>query len=122
MREYHLHKLAKLIIENKILHIETAKINQISNDTSISTSGIEDFEVFISCFGILLGSKVIKFNIDGISLKKVEIGADFIYLIYGRDKKNESILLLHKTIEKPELLSIIDMFRHETGITPIVVD
>jgi hypothetical protein len=122
IREYQINKLAKLIMENKILHIETAKINQISDDTSISTFGIESFEVFISCFGILLGSKVIKFNIDGINLKKVEIGNDFIFLVYGKDKKNESIRLLHKSIEKPELLSIIDLFRHETGITPIVVD
>jgi hypothetical protein len=120
--EYQIHKHAKLIIENKIMHIEAAKINQISGDTGFNAMGVEGLEVYISCFGILLGSKVIKFNMDGINLKKVEIGNDFIFLVYGKDKKNQSIRLLHKAIEKSELLSIIDLFRHETGITPIVVD
>lgn len=122
IREYQVRRLAKLIIENKIMHIEAAKISQISDDTSIGILGTEPLEIFISCFGILLGSKAIKFNIDGINLKKVEIGNDFISLMYGKDEKYESILLLHKTIEKTELLRIIDLFRYETGITPIVVD
>ena len=122
MREFEVYRIAKLIIENKIMHIEAAEINQESDDLRSKILRIEVLEVYISCFGILLGSRVIKFNIDGINLKKVEIGNDFISLVYGTNKKNQIIKLIHGVIRGQDLLDIIERFRYETGITPIVVD
>jgi len=113
---------AKLIMENKIIHIQAAKIEQKSKNISISTAPIWGTEIFISCFGILIGSRVIKFNIDRIHLKKVEIGNDFICIVYSKNENNNTIRLLHGIMEKQELLSIINKFRHETGIIPTVVD
>jgi hypothetical protein len=109
-----------LIIENKIIYIEVAEIRQKSDDGS-SFIMLGGLEVYISCFGILLGSRVIRFNINGINLKEVEIGNGFISLVYGNDKKIQNIKLLHGVIEKAELQYIVEGFRHETGIIPIVV-
>ena len=121
IREFEVYSAAKLITENKFMCIEVAEI-RIKSDAVSSYSKIEGLEVYISCFGILLGSRVIKFNIAGVKLKEVEIGNDFICLTYGNDKKNQTIKLLHGVIEKEELKSIVGGFRYETGIIPIVIN
>ena len=95
---------AKLIIENQIIHIKPAIISGDSLD------------VYVSCFGILLDSKIIKFNQEGVSLKEVELGRDFIYLTYGTNKKIQSIKLLHGLTEKKDLDEIARKFLYETGI------
>ena len=122
IREYGNHKTARLIIENEILHIHPAKIGtSICNesDTSLLNEGIE---VFISCFGILLNSKIIKFNLDGIHLKAVEIGREFIYLTYGKDTQIQKVQVIHSVIDHHELQSIIEKFRYETGVVPVITD
>ncbi len=60
-------------------------------------------EVFVSYFGILLDSKIIKFNQDGILLKAVEIGRDFISLTYGKGKQIRNTRLFHAEISSGEL-------------------
>ena len=122
IREYKKYIFAQLIIENKIINIQAVKTEQKSEKVSTTCSPIQDAEIFISCFGILIGSRVIKFNIDGIHLKKVEIGNDFICIVYGKDENNDTIRLLHGVIDKQELQSIVNRFRFETGIIPTIVD
>lgn len=119
--EFEAYRIAKLIIENKIMHIAVASIMQKSYDESSFTL-IGGFEVFISCFGVLLGSRVIKFNIDGVELKKVEIGKNFIYIAYGTSKRIRTIKLLHCGVDKSELQDILEGFRYETGVIPVVLD
>lgn len=111
--EYGRYNVAKLIIENKILDIQVAKIEQNSTDS---------IEFIISCFGILLGSKVIKFNTDGIRLKEIEIADDTICIVYGKDKKSKSIRLLHGPIDKNEIKGVAERFQYETGIAPNIID
>ena len=111
--EYGRYNAAKLIIENKILDIQVAKIEQNSTDS---------IEFIISCFGILLGSKVIKFNTDGIRLKEIEIADDTICIVYGKDKKSKSIRLLHGPIDKNEIKGVAERFQYETGIAPNIID
>ncbi len=110
--QYGRYNAAKLIIENKILDIQVAKID--GNSTN-------DIEFIISCFGILLGTKVIIFNTDGIKLKEVEIDHNFISIVYGRDNENKTIKLLHGTIEKDEWYDVVEKICYETGITPNVI-
>ena len=121
IREFETYSVAKLITENKFMNIEFAEIRLKPDDVS-SYSKIGGLEVYISCFGILLGSRVIKFNIDKVKLKEVEIGNEFICLTYGIDKKIQTIKLLHGDIQKEELQCIVEGFRYETGIIPIVVN
>ena len=111
---------ARLIVENQILHIQPA-VQRVRNSMKESEAeSLETVEMFVSCFGILLGSKVIKFNQEGIRLKAVEIGRDYLSLDYGRDTDIHNIRLIYSRPDSTVLASIIEKFRYETGITPTV--
>lgn len=125
MRQYKHYTTAKLIIENQIMHIEAAQIkeaSQIKEGIFENAPILGNIEVYISCFGILLDSKIIKFNIDGISLKEVGIGRKWICLVYGKDKKNESVRILHGGMEHLEVKELVERFRYETGIVPMTAE
>lgn len=117
--EYKKLKIARLIVENHIFSIRTAVINRKSADT-MRPAETENIVVFVSYFGILLDSKIIKFNQDGIRLKAVEFGRDFISLTYGTDKRLQSARLLRPVITCRELEGIAEKFRFETGIVPVI--
>lgn len=111
---------ARLIVENQILHIQPALLRERDSTKESEAAPCETVEMFVSCFGILLGSKVIKFNQEGIRLKAVEIGRDYLSLDYGRDTDIHNIRLIHSIPDSAILASIIEKFRYETGITPTV--
>ena len=113
-------KIARLITENPILHISTAVISDLSGEAA-QPENIENTEVIVSYFGILLDEKIIKFNQDGIRLRAVEIGADFISFTCGTEKRTQNIRLLRPAITPEELDKIAEKFRYETGITPILL-
>ena len=120
IREHRKLKIARLIAENPILHIHTAVIRDLSGETA-QRSDTESTEVFISYFGILLDEKTIKFNQDGIRLKAVEIGNDFISFTYGTEKRTQYIRLLRPAIDPATLEQICERFRYETGIAPTLL-
>ena len=109
--------IARLIIENPIMHIRTAIISDISGEAA-QREDIENTEVVVSYFGILMDAKIIKFNQDGILLRAVEIEDDFISFTYGTDKRLQNTRLLRPKIERLEMDEIFEKFRYETGITP----
>ena len=113
-------KAARLIIENQILHIQPAVLRKRDSMKENEAESYETVEMFVSCFGILLGSKVIKFNQEGIRLKAVEIGRDYLSLDYGRDTDISNIRLIHSRPDSAVLADIIEKFRYETGITPTI--
>lgn len=104
---------AKLIIDNEILNIEAVEFGCSSKDS---------VEFIISCFGILLGEKIIMFNIDGVKLKEISITKDTLNIIYGKENKTKSIRLLHKISDKKQLDKILEKFHYETGIIPNIID
>jgi hypothetical protein len=111
---------ARLIVENQILHIQPAVLRERDSVKESEAESCETVEMFVSCFGILLGSKVIKFNQEGIRLKAVEIGRDYLSLDYGRDMDIRNIRLIHSSPDSAVLESIIEKFRYETGIIPTI--
>ena len=113
---------ARLIVENQILHIQPAVLRKRDSAKEGEAESCETVEMFVSCFGILLGSKVIKFNQEGIRLKAVEIGRDYLSLDYGRDTDIHNIRLIYSRPDSTVLASIIEKFRYETGITPTVTN
>lgn len=117
IREFGKLKIARLIAENPILHIRTAVISDISSEAA-QPEDIENTEVFISYFGILLDVKIIKFNQDGIRLRAVEMGNDFISFTYGTEKRTRNIRLLRPAVDPAAMEEISERFRYETGITP----
>ena len=115
IREYIKLKTARLIVENHILHIRPAVI--INTACDIKASGVSNgIDIFISYFGILLDSRIIKFNQDGIQLMSVEMGRDYISLIYGTEKWAQNMRLLRTIVDPAELDEIVERFRYETGI------
>lgn len=118
-RENSRYRAAKLITENKLMHIQTAKIEERISDTGCSH--IDGIEVIVSCFGILLDSKVIQFNMNGIDLKGVEIGRESICFSYNTSGKDRSIQILHGELGNREIQSFTEKFTYETGIEPIMV-
>ncbi|MDD4796154.1 MAG: hypothetical protein PHO66_00095 [Eubacteriales bacterium] len=113
-------KIARLIAENPILHIRTAVISDISAEAA-QRPDTESTEVIVSYFGILLDEKIIKFNQDGIRLRAVEIGDDFICFTYGTKKRTQNIRLLRPAIDPAEMSELSERFHYETGIIPTLL-
>jgi len=113
-------KMIRLIAENPILHIRTAVVSDLLGKTT-PPKDTENTEVIISYFGILLDTKIIKFNQDGIKLMTVEIGEDFISFTCGTDRRTQNIRLLHPAIDSAMMNEISERFRYETGITPTLL-
>ncbi|MFA5577561.1 MAG: hypothetical protein WCZ27_10715 [Tissierellaceae bacterium] len=120
LREKNRLKIANLIAENPILHITTAVISHMSAEIARQLD-TENTQIIISYFGILIGEKIIKFNQDGIQLRAVEIGGDYISFTYGIKKTMQNIRLLCPNLEAEELDRLVEKFRYETGITPTIV-
>ena len=115
-------KDAQLIVENQILHIQPAVFREPDNRKESGIQPCETIEMFVSGFGILLGSKIIKFNQEGIRLKAVEIGRDYLSIDYGTDAEVRNIRLLHVRPDSAVLVGIIEKFRYETGIVPVITE
>lgn len=113
---------ARLIVENQILHIQPAVFRERDSSKESEIRSCETVEMFVSCFGILLGSKVIKFNQEGIRLKAVEIGRDYLSLDYGRDMDIRNIRLIYVRPDRAALADIVEKFRYETGVVPTVAE
>ncbi len=111
-------KAAPLNIENQILNIQPAILRERDSIKESKIRSCETIEIFVSRFGILLGSKVIKFNQDGIRLKAMQIGRDYLTLDYGRDTDIRNIRLIHLRPDSAVLAGIIEKFRYETGLRP----
>jgi hypothetical protein len=121
-RQHSTYNTVRLITENVIIHIEYAKVKQESNKGNKDIILFDGIDAFISCFGVLLGSTVIKFNMDGIRLKDVQVTDEFISLVYGTDKNTQSIKLFHGIMDKQEIARTAERFRYETGIVPTIIN
>ena len=120
LQKYKTFRIAEVIIENQILHIKSAC--SLITYSGERTQALPDrIEIFISNFGILMNSKIVKFNQGGDQLKAVEIGRDYISLTYGTCKQTQTIRLLHAEIDSAELKKITERFRFDTGIIPEIV-
>jgi hypothetical protein len=110
---------AQLIIDNQIFHICALQI--VRGDQKESRTN-RDIEAFVSCFGILMNNKIVKFNQAHIQLKSVEMEGNYIILTYGSAKKDRVIRLLHADMKQEEAERIKETFHYETGIIPKVIN
>ena len=113
---------AHLIIENTIIPIRPAVLRGRTEEDREEAEKLRDnFGIYISAFGILLGDKIIMFNQSGIWLRKVEIGLDYISFDYGaRNDTLQNIRLLYSKPDEDELACIIQKFREYTGVVPVI--
>ena len=114
--------LARTIVDSSVIHIQPAAMHAQSVEEQKAAERFrENFGIYVSSFGILLGAKVIRFNQSGIWLKKVEIGPDYISFDYGeKDKEIQNIRLLYSRPGEDELACIIENFRKDTGVVPVL--
>lgn len=119
IREFKRLQDAQLILDNRILHIRPVTGSAETSGRQSADGGFR-IDFFVSCFGLLLDSKIIKFNQEGIRLKDVEIGRDYISLSYGTDKKTQKARLLLAAVDSRELTRIAEKFRYETGVMPTI--
>lgn len=117
------HMTAKAITESAVIWIQPAVIRGNTEEKKVEEAELrENFGIYVSCFGILIGTKIIKFNQNGIWLRSVEIGKDYITFGYGEaDEELESIRLLYSRPDEDALEEIIENFRKETGIIPTIL-
>ena len=115
-------KAAQLIMENTIIPIQLVVLRgQTEEDKEKAEKLNEYFGIYISAFGILLGDKIVMFNQNGIWLRKVEIGRDYISFDYGtKDEALQNIRLLYSRPSEDELADIIEKFREETAVVPVI--
>jgi len=112
---------AQLIVENAILHIQPAVL--CGPNGGDKANPCETVEMYVSVFGVLLGSKIIKWGQDGGRdgrLKAVEIGRGYLSIAYGAKEDIKNIRLLYNRPGDDTLAGIIEKFRYETGIVPVV--
>ncbi len=110
-------KIAGLIADNAILNLCTATISEFPSEGRRRRQA-QSSEVLISYFGVLLNDRVIKYNQEGIRLRAMEIGPDYISFSYGMGQRVEEIRLLRPPLDSDALQEISDKFRYETGVAP----
>jgi len=115
-REYSHLKAARLIMENQIMHIRPAVVQRTDNCADLSSP--YSTTMFVSCFGILLDSRVIIFNQGAVRLWSMEVGQSQVAFKYGTAKEKHMVTLLCKTPDQAEFERISRKFRYETGIIP----
>ncbi len=111
--------IAKLIIDNRILTLDQAQI--ISEENGLQRK-VSKQDIYISCFGVLIGTQPIKFNLERISLQAAELGEDYIAFTYGTEKSYQKIRILCEKMRIQDMIRITEKFRYETGITPVLTD
>lgn len=115
VREGRRQSAASLIMENQILHLASAAFQ-----ARHTGKPEKEVEVYVSCFGLLLDSRIIKYNQEGIRLKAVEIGQNWISLDYGTDAITRNVSLRYAEVETSRLEDMIEGFRYETGVIPVL--
>ena len=112
---YRKYKAARLIKENTILVICSCIFSSFSQE-SAKPDDIKNEKIQISYFGILIANNIIRFNQNGIQLKAVEIGPDYLSFTYGKEKNIKNIKLFRPQILQEELDKFVDRIHFETGI------
>jgi hypothetical protein len=106
---------AALIWDNRILAVPAALISMpgrlIKKDTE---------ETVVSTFGILIGSKIYRWGLDGVHgvrLHAAYIDREWMYLTFGDAAQTMRVELLHGMNQKQAVLDAAQKLFRETGVT-----
>ena len=111
---------ATLIWDNRILEVPSALISTPGHKMKKDTE-----ETVVSTFGILIGSEVYRWGLDGVNgvrLNTAHIDKDRIYLTFGDAAQIMRVELLHKITQKQVLLDVAQKLFHETGVRAEIRD
>ena len=111
---------ATLIWDNRILAVPSALISMSGRQTKKDT-----VETVVSTFGILIGSEIYRWGLDGVHgvrIKTIEIDRVWIYLTFGNEIKTLRVKLLHGMNDKQEVMTVKEKLFCETGVETVVSD
>ena len=115
VRQSHLLNDAMLIWDNRIIAVPSALISvpgcQMKKDNE---------ETVVSTFGILIGSEIYRWGIDGVygvRLHTAQIDKERIYLTFGDSDQTMRVELLHGMTQKQAVLDAAQKLLRETGVT-----
>ena len=106
---------ATLIGDNRILAVPSALISMPDRQMKKDTE-----ETVVSTFGILIGSEIYRWGLDGVHgvrLHTAHIDQERMYLTFGDAAQTMRVELLHGMTQKQALLDATQKLLHETGVT-----
>ena len=106
---------ATLIWDNRILAVPSALISMAGRQMKKDTE-----ETVVSTFGILIGSEIYRWGLDGVHgvrLSAVQIVKERMYLTFGDTAQTMRVELLHGMTQKQALLDAAQKLLRETGVT-----
>lgn len=109
---------ATLIWDNRILAVPSALISMPSRKMKKDTG-----ETVVSTFGILIGSDIYRWGLDGVHgvrLSAVQIDKERMYLTFGDKDQTMRVELLHGMTQKQAVLDAAQKLLRETGVTAVV--
>ena len=105
---------ATLIWDNRILAVPSALI---STEGSLRQADTE--ETVVSTFGILIGSEIYRWGLDGVHgvrLHTAHIDQERMYLTFGDAAQTMRVELLHGMLHKQTVVEAAQKLWHETGV------
>ena len=115
MRESRLLYDATLIWDNRILAVPSALISMPGRQMKKDTE-----ETVVSTFGILIGSEIYRWGLDGVHgvrLHTAHIDQERMYLTFGDAAQTMRVELLHGMTQKQAVLDAAQKLLRETGVT-----
>ena len=109
---------ATLIWDNRILAVPSALISMPSRQMKKDTGETE-----VSTFGILIGSDIYRWGLDGVHgvrLHASHIDQERLYLTFGDKDQTMRVELLHGMTQKQAVLGAAQKLLRETGVTAVV--
>jgi hypothetical protein len=106
---------ATLIWDNRILAVPSALISMPGRQMKKDTE-----ETVVSTFGILIGSEIYRWGLDGVHgvrLHTAHIDQERMYLTFGDAAQTMRVELLHGMTQKQAVLDAAQKLLHETGVT-----
>ena len=115
VRQSHLLNDAMLIWDNRILAVPSAHIFMPGSQMKKYTE-----ETVVSTFGILIGSEIYRWGLDGVHgvrLHTAHIDQERMYLTFGDAAQTMRVELLHGMTQKQAVLDASQKLCRETGVT-----
>ena len=106
---------ATLIWDNRILAVPSALISMPGRQMKKDTE-----ETVVSTFGILIGSEIYRWGLDGVHgvrLHTAHIDQERMYLTFGDAAQTMQVELLHGMTQKQAVLDAAQKLLRETGVT-----
>jgi hypothetical protein len=106
---------ATLIWDNRILAVPSALVFMPGRQMKKGTE-----ETVVSTFGILIGSEIYRWGLDGVHgvrLHAAQVDKERMYLTFGDEAHTMRVELLHAMTQKQAVLDAAQKLLYETGVT-----